>query len=116
QFDVRTTPMQMAIVAAAIANDGTLMTPYLVQTERGPDLRVTRSAEPSEFSQPISAKTAAMMTEMMVGVVDDGTGYPAQISGVDVAGKTGTAQTGNEEHQHAWFTAFAPADDPQIAV
>ncbi len=116
QFDVRITPMQMAMVAAAIANDGTLMTPYLVQTERGPDLRVTRTAEPSEFSQPISPETAATMTEMMVNVVDNGTGYPAQISGVDVAGKTGTAQTGNEQNQHAWFTAFAPADDPQVAV
>ncbi|MPV49187.1 MULTISPECIES: penicillin-binding protein 2 [unclassified Pseudactinotalea] len=116
QFDVRVTPLQMAMVSAAIANDGVLMKPYLVQTERGPDLRVTSSTEPVEFSRPVSPETAATMTEMMVNVVDNGTGAPARIAGVDVAGKTGTAQTGNEENQHAWFTSFAPADDPQVAV
>jgi len=56
------------------------------------------------------------MTEMMIDVVNEGTGTPAQISGTKVAGKTGTAETGNENAQHAWFTAFAPADDPQVAV
>lgn len=117
QFDVRATPMQMAMVSAAIANDGVLMTPYLVATERGPNLDVTGTAEPTVFSRPISAATASMMTEMMVNVVDNGTGYPAQIAGVEVAGKTGTAQSGIEGvAPSAWFTAFAPADDPQVAV
>lgn len=69
------------------------------------------------LSRPISASTASMMTDMMVNVVDNGTGYPAQIAGVPVAGKTGTAQAGNpEDALTAWFTAFAPADDPQVAV
>lgn len=117
QFDVRATPMQMAMVSAAIANDGVLMEPYLVATERAPDLTVTGETEPSVFSRPISAATASMMTEMMVNVVNNGTGWPAQISGVDVAGKTGTAQSGIEGvAPSAWFTAFAPADDPQIAI
>ncbi len=116
QYDVRTTPLQMAMVSAAVANDGVLMTPYLVATQRGSDLRVTYSATPEEFSRPISPATADTMTEMMIDVVNEGTGTPAQISGTKVAGKTGTAETGNENAQHAWFTAFAPADDPQVAV
>lgn len=116
QFDVRTTPLQMAMVSAAVANDGVLLAPYLVATERGSDLKVTYSATPEEFARPISPSTASTMTDMMVGVVSEGTGWPAQIAGVDVAGKTGTAETGNEDAQHAWFTAFAPADSPEVAV
>lgn len=121
QFDVRTTPLQMAMVSAAVANDGQLMTPYLVATERGPDLQVTRQADPTVFAEPISSETAATMTDLMVNVVDNGTGQNARISGVQVAGKTGTAETGVEGPDgvvapNAWFTAFAPADDPQVAV
>ncbi|MFV0251995.1 MAG: peptidoglycan D,D-transpeptidase FtsI family protein [Beutenbergiaceae bacterium] len=117
QFDVRATPLQMAMVSAAIANDGVLMTPYLVATERGPNLTPTGGTNPSVFSRPISPATAQMMTDMMVNVVDNGTGSPAQLPGIDVAGKTGTAQSGIEGvAPTAWFTAFAPADDPQIAV
>lgn len=116
QFDVRVTPLQMAMVSAAIANDGVLMTPYLVQTQRGSDLRVTFSATPEEFSRPISPSTARTMTDMMIKVVNEGTGGPARMAGVSVAGKTGTAESGTADAQHAWFTAFAPADDPQIAV
>lgn len=116
QHDVRVTPLQMAMVSAAVANDGVIMTPHLVATERGPNLQVTGTTEPSEFAQPISASTAAQMTDMMITVVEDGTGTPAQIPGVDVAGKTGTAESGGDGPQHAWFTSFAPAQDPQVAV
>lgn len=116
QYDVRVSPLQMAMVSAAVANDGVIMTPYLVATERGPNLQVTGTANPSEFAQPISASTAAQMTDLMVNVVDNGTGQPAQIAGVDVAGKTGTAESGTDAAQHAWFTAFAPAQAPQVAV
>ncbi|QOR70864.1 penicillin-binding protein 2 [Ruania alkalisoli] len=118
QFDVRVTPLQMAMVSAAVANDGDLMRPYLIATERGPDLQVTARTEPEVFAEPISASTAATMRDLMVNVVANGTGSPAQISGVQVAGKTGTAETGSAEDvaPDAWFTAFAPADDPQIAV
>lgn len=121
QYNVRVTPLQMAMVSAAVANDGTLMTPHLVATERGPDLQVSREADPTTFAEPISSQTAETMTQMMTEVVDNGTGQAAQISGVDVAGKTGTAEVGVEGPEgvttpNAWFTAFAPADDPQIAV
>lgn len=116
QFDVRVSPLQMAMVAAAVANDGVLMKPYLVQTERDADLDVIGETAPTEFSRPISAQTAATLTEMMLAVVQDGTGTPAQVSGVAVAGKTGTAETGNDQPQHAWMIAFAPAEAPRIAL
>jgi peptidoglycan glycosyltransferase len=117
QESVRSTPIQMAMVSAAIANGGTLMTPYLVQTVRTADLDVVSEAEPVELSDAVSAGTAQALTDMMVGVVESGSGTAAQISGVQVAGKTGTAQTGREgEAPHAWFTGFAPATDPQVAV
>jgi peptidoglycan glycosyltransferase len=117
QDSVRATPTQMAMVAAAIANGGSLMTPYLVQTVRTADLDVVSEAEPSELSEAVSPTTAQQLTDMMVGVVQSGSGTAAQISGVTVAGKTGTAQTGVDgEAPHAWFTGFAPAENPQVAV
>lgn len=115
QFDVQTHPLQIAMVSAAIANDGVLMKPYLIGTERGPTLQVTSRTEPEEFSQPLSAENAEELTAMMVSVVAAGTGSPAQIEGIEVAGKTGTAESGTDS-PHAWFTAFAPADDPQVVV
>lgn len=116
QFDVRATPLQMAMVSAAIANGGELMEPHLVARTRGPDLEVLRETEPDVLSRPMSTENAAQLRDMMVNVVANGTGRPARISGVDVAGKTGTAQTSPGQPPHAWFTAFAPADDPQVAV
>jgi len=116
QFDVRTTPLQMAMVAAAIANDGVLMRPYLVDAARSPDLKVIQKTEPEVYKTPISSLVAAQLTEMMVGVVDGGTGRSAQISGVAVAGKTGTSETGLGTAPHAWFVGFAPADSPTIAI
>lgn len=117
QFDVRVTPMQINLVTAAIANDGVMMQPYLVDTVRTPDLSIESVTEPSVRSQPIRASTAAILQDMMVDVVANGTGSRAQINGVQVAGKTGTAETGRAgEAPHAWFTAFAPADNPQVAV
>jgi peptidoglycan glycosyltransferase len=117
QESVRATPVQMAMVASAIANGGTLMSPYLVQTVRTADLDVISEAEPTELSDAVSGSTAQQLTDMMVDVVQSGSGTSAQISGVRVAGKTGTAQTGVEgESPHAWFVGFAPADDPQVAV
>jgi peptidoglycan glycosyltransferase len=116
QRDVRMTPLQAAMVAAAVANDGTLMTPYLVDQLRAPDLTVIEQADPEEFSEPISPEVADQLTEMMVSVVDNGSGRAARISGIDVAGKTGTAQVAEDVPDHNWFIGFAPADDPQIAV
>lgn len=116
QYEVRVTPLQVAMTAAAVANDGVLMRPYSVAAVRSADLEVVDQTEPEELGRSVSQATADLLTEMMVAVVDSGTGRTAQLAGVQVAGKTGTAQTGNERDAHAWFTAFAPADDPRVAV
>jgi peptidoglycan glycosyltransferase len=116
QQDVRANPLQMALVSAAIANDGVLLRPRLVTEIRDPSGRVIATFEPEEFSRPLSPENAAAMTAMMVAVVSSGTGTAGQIPGVTVAGKTGTAQHGEGLNPHAWFTAFAPAEAPQVAV
>ncbi|HEY4602887.1 MAG TPA: penicillin-binding protein 2 [Blastococcus sp.] len=119
QQDVQLTPMQGAMIAAAVANKGLLMKPYLVDQVQAPDLTVVDQTDPTELSQAVSPEVAAQLTEMMTSVVDHGTGRRAQIAGVQVAGKTGTAEvgtTGDDAAPHTWFTGFAPADDPQIAV
>jgi peptidoglycan glycosyltransferase len=116
QRDVRMTPLQAAMVAAAVANDGSIMAPYLVDQVRAPDLAVLDRTEPEEFRRATSADVAAQLTEMMVSVVENGSGRRARIDGVRVAGKTGTAQVGGEAADHNWFIGFAPADDPKIAV
>ena len=116
QFDVRATALQMAMVAAAIGNNGVTMNPYLVQEVRGPDLAILQTTEPAQFEQAMTSLNAAQLTEMMVNVVDNGTGSNARIAGVRVAGKTGTAQTGNDRPAVAWFIAFAPAQNPEVAV
>jgi len=116
QFDVRATPLQMAMVAAGIANRGVVMTPYLVEKVTGPDLQVLNRTTPQELSQGVSPEVAAQLTRMMVDVVTQGTGSNAQIPGVEVAGKTGTAQVGGGRNPHAWFVSFAPANDPKVAV
>jgi peptidoglycan glycosyltransferase len=117
------TPLQMAMVAAGVANKGKLMKPQIWNRVIDPDGRVVNRLDPSEYSEPISAQTAEELTTAMEGVVAEGTGTNAAISGVPVAGKTGTAETpGNEacgggvEENQAWFIGFAPADDPKIAI
>ncbi|MBO0924418.1 serine hydrolase [Cellulomonas sp. zg-ZUI199] len=116
QRDVQATPLQMAMVASGIANGGRVMTPYLVDTVRAADLTVVSQTKPEALSDAVSASTASALTQMMVGVVESGTGRSARIDGVQVAGKTGTAQTVEGQPPHAWFTAFAPADAPRVAV
>jgi penicillin-binding protein A len=116
QQDVAANPLQMALVAAAIANDGVEMQPRLVTEARDPSGRVIAEFQPREFSRPLSPENAAALTQMMVGVVEEGTGTAAQIPGVTVAGKTGTAQHGDGEDPHAWFVCFAPSEAPRIAV
>jgi peptidoglycan glycosyltransferase len=115
QQSVGANPMQMALVASAIANGGIEMRPRLVSEIRDQSGRVVKSFGPSEFGRPISPQTASELTQMMVQVVDQGTGTAAQIPGVQVAGKTGTAQHPNG-NPHAWFVCFAPAQNPQIVV
>ena len=117
QRDVRATPLQMAMVAAAVANRGVLMKPYLVREVRAPDLSVLDTTNPQELGTAVSPQTAAALSQMMTSVVDNGTGTNAQIPGVKVAGKTGTAQQGNNRRPHAWFVSFAPSDtEPRVAV
>ncbi|MDO5697253.1 MAG: penicillin-binding transpeptidase domain-containing protein [Dermatophilus congolensis] len=116
QFDVRATPMQMAMVAAAIANKGTVMKPYLIAKTRGADLEVIDETRPDRLGNAMSRGNADALTQMMTTVVEGGTGSRARISGVSVAGKTGTAEHGEGRAAHAWFTSFAPADDPKVAV
>jgi peptidoglycan glycosyltransferase len=106
----------MAMVSAAIANKGIVMSPYLVKNVRNSNLETVDETQPSQLSQAVSPDVAAALTRMMVTVVRSGTGTPAQIPGIEVAGKTGTAQHAKGSAPHAWFTAFAPAGDPKIAV
>jgi penicillin-binding protein A len=116
QYDVRATPLQMAMVAAAIANGGVEMKPYLVDELVGPDLRIIDQTKPTELGRAVSTQVAAELTQMMESVVQHGTGTSAQIKGVAVAGKTGTAQNAIGAAPHAWFVAFAPAVQPTIAI
>ncbi len=117
QSSVTATPLQMAMVVAGIANSGSVMQPYLVDEVRSPELDVLDKTDATEFSQAVSPETADTLKEMMVSTVSNGTATPAAIPGVDVGGKTGTAQSGRDNvPPYAWFISFAPADDPQVAV
>jgi peptidoglycan glycosyltransferase len=114
QQDVQLTPMQAAMIASAVANKGRLMKPYLVSQVQAPDLTVIDKTDPEEMSQAVSPEVAGQLTDMMISVVNNGTGKRARIDGVQVAGKTGTAENAGQDH--SWFIGFAPADNPKIAV
>jgi peptidoglycan glycosyltransferase len=116
QFDVAATPLQMAMVTAGIANGGTVMKPYLVDEVRSPNLEVLEKTDPEPFRNAVSSSVARDLTQMMVSVVDQGTATTAQIPGIKVAGKTGTAQSAPNRPPYAWFVSFAPAENPQVAV
>ncbi|WP_292830746.1 penicillin-binding transpeptidase domain-containing protein [Microbacterium sp.] len=116
QGDVIATPLQMAMVAGGIANDGVVMNPQMVDRVVAPDLSVQRSTESTEFARALPADLAATMTSMMVANVSAGAASGARIDGVDVAGKTGTAEQGPGDPYTFWFTGFAPASDPRVVV
>jgi penicillin-binding protein A len=93
-----------------------VMRPYVVDEVRAPNLSLLDKTEESELSRAVSGSTADELTEMMVATVDEGTAYAAAIPGIRVGGKTGTAQSTDTRPPYAWFTSFAPADDPKVAV
>lgn len=118
QRDVQITPLQGAMLAATVANNGTLMRPYLVQEEQAPNLAILPGgeAEPEVQSEALPEDLAQQLKSMMVNVVDNGTGSAAQIDGVSVGGKTGTADNIEGEAPHAWFVGFAQQNGKSIAV
>jgi peptidoglycan glycosyltransferase len=115
QGEVQTNSFQMALVAAAIANDGKLMQPRLVREVRSPDGIILDKPTASVREQALPASTARTLNEMMQQVIIQGGLTDAEIQGVKVAGKTGTAESGNGA-PHSWWITFAPADDPKIAM
>ncbi|MET9605040.1 penicillin-binding protein 2 [Streptomyces sp. NPDC006512] len=118
QFNTAATPLQMAMVTAAIANDGKLMKPYMVDQLTAPNLDVIEKHEPQEMSRPLSAANAQKVQQMMVNVVEKGTGGQAKIKNVKVGGKTGTAQHGekNAKRPYAWFISYAENPDGSSPV
>ena len=117
QFDVAATPLQMALVAAGIGNGGNVPEPRLVIEVRDSRGKVIDQVDSKIWRQAVSSQTADTLKQMMIAVVEDGTGQAAAIGGVAIAGKTGTAQVGaTGEDNLAWFVAFAPADSPKIAL
>jgi penicillin-binding protein A len=112
-----TTPLQMAMVAAAVANGGELMEPTFLQQVTDPDGRTTQELDPDRQSTVMSEETAAEVAEMMTNVAEEGTASGLSVAGATLAGKTGTSEIDIDAGiNQAWFIGFAPADDPQIAV
>jgi penicillin-binding protein A len=115
QERLQVTPLQMAMVASAIGNEGGLMEPVFAERTIAPDGRVTDRYRPDKLRQVVSSDAARGVTRMMTQVVEKGSGTAAKLQGVRVAGKTGTAERGAGVNQ-AWFIAFAPVGDPKIAL
>ncbi|WP_328977313.1 penicillin-binding protein 2 [Streptomyces canus] len=113
QYNTAATPLQMAMVASAVANNGTLMKPYMVDSLQAPNVDTLEKTEPEKMSEPLSAENAQILQSMMETVVQKGTGTTAQIDGVTVGGKTGTAQHGenNSKNPYAWFISYAKVGD-----
>ncbi|MFJ9540124.1 peptidoglycan D,D-transpeptidase FtsI family protein [Streptomyces sp. NPDC101225] len=118
QYNTAATPLQMAMVASAVANDGKLMKPYMVDKLQSSNLDTIAQTDPQELSQPLSSKNAQILQSMMETVVQKGTGTHAQINGVTVGGKTGTAQHGvaNSKNPYAWFISYAKLPDGSSPV
>ena len=116
QYDVAASPLQMAMVAAGIANGGVVMRPFVVQEVRSPSLQVLTSTSPKELGQAMSSEHAQQLQQMMRAVVTSGTGTRAQVPGVTIGGKTGTAQTSPQRPPYAWFVGYARQPDVAIAV
>ena len=116
QQDVQATPLQMALIASAIANQGVAMVPHVMAEVRDTEGQVVQRWQPRQWVRAVSPEVAGTLRDMMVGVVTGGTATRAAIPGIPVAAKTGTAQTAVPNTSHAWLIAFAPADNPKVAV
>ncbi|HET7035268.1 MAG TPA: penicillin-binding protein 2 [Thermomicrobiaceae bacterium] len=118
QGQLQVTPLQMALVAEAVANNGEMMTPYLVEKTSTQDGKTLDERDPTAWQRAITAETAATMRQIMVHSVQSGYASPAQIPGYVVGGKTGTAEVGSDQQPHAWFIGFAGKDqnNPQYVV
>jgi penicillin-binding protein A len=116
QDKLTVTPLQMAMVAASVANGGKLMKPHIGDRIVDSDGRTVRRIEPEEMSQVMSPSTANQVGDMMKQVVKEGTGTAAALQGIDVAGKTGTAEVGHNCPNQLWFIAYAPAEAPRVAI
>ncbi|MFI8100072.1 peptidoglycan D,D-transpeptidase FtsI family protein [Streptomyces sp. NPDC086023] len=118
QFDVTATPLQMAMVAAALENGGKLVAPHMVSEVTDADGNVLESHQDAPSKQVVSERTAELLRETMKTVVEEGGGKPARVDGAEVGGKTGTAQHGvnNSKNPYAWFTAYGKAGGKSVAV
>nr|MBA3304005.1 penicillin-binding protein 2 [Acidimicrobiia bacterium] len=115
QNAVSSTPLQMALTTAGIANNGVVMKPHVMSEVRDDEDQVLRRYNPEPWKQALSPQVARTMRDAMVGVVTDGTAGRLAVDGVPTAGKTGTAQIG-DGRSHAWIVGFAPADNPRVAI
>jgi peptidoglycan glycosyltransferase len=115
QENVQVTPLQMALIAQAIGNDGKMMKPYVVDSVSDYNGTIIKQTRPEQWKQPIRSDTASAMTDMMIKVVNEGTGLKAKTPKVQIAGKTGTAEV-SSPNPNAWFVGFAPADNPKVAI
>ncbi|MER6385846.1 penicillin-binding protein 2 [Streptomyces sp. NPDC001250] len=118
QYNTAATPLQMAMIASAVANDGKLMKPYMVDKLQSSNLDTVEQTQPQELSRPLSSENAQVLQSMMQTVVEKGTGTNAKIDGVTVGGKTGTAQHGvaNSANPYAWFLSYAKLSDGSSPV
>ncbi|QCX34463.1 penicillin-binding protein 2 [Caloramator sp. E03] len=116
QHGVTSNPMHMALVVSAIANDGIMMKPYIVKKISDSYNNVVYEAKPRELNKAVDKVISNKIKDYMIKVVKSGTGTNAKINGITVAGKTGTAEIEGNNQTHSWFVAFAPADNPQIAL
>ena len=116
QETLAVTPLQMAMVASTVANNGVAMEPQVVERVVDSSGKTIVRVRPRELRRVMSRRTADEITSMMVAAVNDGTGGAAALPGIPVAGKTGTAETGNSGINTTWFICFAPAYHPQVAV
>jgi len=116
QADVRMTPLQGALVTATVANGGRQMRPYLIDKLTGPDLSTLHNGEPRTLREPISGQVAGDLRDMMVSAVENGTGRSARVRGLDVGGKTGTAEAGESDDDHGWFIGFAMKNGEPVAA